>query len=902
MHDKELQILRQLSAYSLPDNPSQYGWTSKQIKAKLYEGLEYLFNLFYEITDALGDDYQESKTKLLSLEEQLLGLLNGTKPIGSAIADGEGNIISSSYAKVIDLLSGKVAVNKYVSSGGQLKTVLSLEQKLDTFLREYNDFLSEYFLNGIVKQAKYSETSLADKDGNPIHSTYIKKTEIADNLTETSTVKPLSANQGRILKQLINTINSVLKSDDVSLDTIKEIVDYIKTNKELIDYVTTSKVSYNDIVDDLESKIVNKPLSANQGALLKESLNDLEQLFEKLNIIGEAKRIEIDNSTNGLSATNVQTAIDEIVDRVENVGDTEQIKALQDQIVDLKNALYGSILSVQEQEYENVGVAVMDRANGYPIVDNQKSKLESIKGKTEVKPVMATVDLGTIYWYRYTSLENEYVYQADLPDIAFNSKMICSILKQVPAVYGTAEDYSISSHPSLHRIYAKLDNSYTTDKSFKQALSGVELTYETTENEIVSTDITKIVVGGFNKFDGELEVGSYWTSQGTKQANVNRTCCKNKIEVIGGQTYTLTTKNVSWSLIYIFQYDKNGNLVKPTKTASSGSSLEDKYITAWLTTDPVRKFTFEDNTTEIGFFYEKTGGVILENPQICFHLTGNGALNGVYKPYIPNIEVNLATGTLNGIGTAQDEITETELKKVIGVVDLGTLNWGYNSSVAGQERFASSSLLNIINTSSNVNIVCARYESVTAGNLISHAKDKIISNISGYISIYDSSYTDATTFKQSLQGIMLYYETITPIILTKDYTAKVDLGTLNWGYAGGGIFYAPLLTVKNTDDYTKANIICSKYATVERSDLTNRTICISGTDVIIQDTSYTNATTFKQAMSGVNLTYETTEKVSTPLSEIGFGEHLFNVERGGTIATDSNGDLTLDHVVYKPIQ
>ena len=40
--NEELEQLKKLSPYSLPDNPSQSGWTTKQVKSKFYQGLFYL--------------------------------------------------------------------------------------------------------------------------------------------------------------------------------------------------------------------------------------------------------------------------------------------------------------------------------------------------------------------------------------------------------------------------------------------------------------------------------------------------------------------------------------------------------------------------------------------------------------------------------------------------------------------------------------------------------------------------------------------------------------------------------------------------------------------------------------------------------------------------------------------
>lgn len=57
-------------------------------------------------------------------------------------------------------------------------------------------------------------------------------TDVIDELISTDPSVPLSANQGRALKVLIDNINAILASDDTSLDEIQEIVDYIKQNRE----------------------------------------------------------------------------------------------------------------------------------------------------------------------------------------------------------------------------------------------------------------------------------------------------------------------------------------------------------------------------------------------------------------------------------------------------------------------------------------------------------------------------------------------------------------------------------------------------------------------------------------------------------------------------------------------
>ena len=120
----------------------------------------------------------------------------------------------------------------------------------------------------------------------------IDYSDIINNLTNTSTNKPLSANQGKELKGMIDAINTLLTSDNVNLDTLQEVVDYIENNRTLIEGITTNKISYSDIVDNLTSALANKPLSANMGYTLKGLID---------NIVNGTTTVT--NATNALKAT-----------------------------------------------------------------------------------------------------------------------------------------------------------------------------------------------------------------------------------------------------------------------------------------------------------------------------------------------------------------------------------------------------------------------------------------------------------------------------------------------------------------------------------------------------------------------------------------------------------------------
>ena len=121
---------------------------------------------------------------------------------------------------------------------------------------------------------------------------------------------------------------------------------------------------------------------------------------------------------------------------------------------------------------------------------------------------------------------------------------------------------------------------------------------------------------------------------------------------------------------------------------------------------------------------------------------------------------------LKSAGSVYDEITETKAYTRVGSVDLGTLNWIYSNGVffaVLNDAYAVNAYL--------YNLVCSKYATSSASSYVNLA-DKEIIGVRGYqqsgktsLLIKDTSYTDATTFKQAMtdQNVKLYYELATPI-------------------------------------------------------------------------------------------------------------------------------------------
>lgn len=108
------------------------------------------------------------------------------------------------------------------------------------------------------------------------------KTELSSAIS-THNTHDAAHNDIRLLIQGLSTrLNALADSDDTTLDQMSEIVAYIKANKSLIESITTDKISVSDIIDNLETNLTTKPLSAAQGVVLKSLIDTLNGVINEL--------------------------------------------------------------------------------------------------------------------------------------------------------------------------------------------------------------------------------------------------------------------------------------------------------------------------------------------------------------------------------------------------------------------------------------------------------------------------------------------------------------------------------------------------------------------------------------------------------------------------------------------
>lgn len=304
-------------------------------------------------------------------------------------------------------------------------------------------------------------------------------------------------------------------------------------------------------------------------------------------------------------------------------------------------------------------------------------------------------------------------------------------------------------------------NEPTTVEEF-EALYG-NMPNEYNEGTIIDNHTTAIKSVGVNAWDEEWEVGGLQLDTG-KEFVEDRIRSKNYCKCIPNAKYYVTTP----SAILIFVYDIDKQFVKYIYCSSS---------------------EVFDTPTNAHYFriclYSAYGTTY--NHDICIHLVHTGYLNGKYFPYesqtrqLPTVEVGLKSA-----GTAYDEIRYNKSKdkwehvKRIGSVDLGTLSWYKTTNC-----FGSSSIMNAVQLPSSNNstarILCAKYNAFWQSAIFNGEQIGVSIGVDKNIFIRDTAYTDVASFKQAMQGVILYYELAEPIVTELDVDISPDYKVWDYG-------------------------------------------------------------------------------------------------------------------------
>lgn len=301
---------------------------------------------------------------------------------------------------------------------------------------------------------------------------------------------------------------------------------------------------------------------------------------------------------------------------------------------------------------------------------------------------------------------------------------------------------------------------------------------EVIDGEIVSAGVTEVVEQGRNLFDVEkcAALGLYYGFE----IDTNKTL---QIALKDGKT---CPTNASFGIAY-----------------TRGNTMANWLITSNGVRETITNSRDMTDSTQIMVACYPGNKETMQSIADAFDIM---LVDGIYKsdtmpayaPYHSNVypipeNIRALPGYGWSAGTARNYVDYENKKyyQCVGSVDLGTLTWTAGESVsfkthhlAGQKLTKSYSIA--------PNFICPKYSTKTQNE--SWGKTSITgisatSNVNGYIYVNDTSYTDATAFKQAMQGVMLYYELETPIVtdisdlIPDDFLRNVEVE------AGGSITF-----------------------------------------------------------------------------------------------------------------
>ena len=234
-------------------------------------------------------------------EEETQSLVDGSLIVGKAVKaakDNEGNDIVATYETKAESTAKDEAIRRDVEQGVLIAKKALMDGNGNTIFETYEtkaDSANKF--SSIASGATIVGKALKDANGNVITSYYVPVSSIVNNLTSTSATSPLSAMQGKQLNAKIEHIYTLLGSDDASLDTLQEVVDYIKNHSSVLEAITISKASISDLENG--AIVVGKSIADEAG-------NDIQLTYSTIDSLtsGSLQVAKAIDSVNAVNATN----------------------------------------------------------------------------------------------------------------------------------------------------------------------------------------------------------------------------------------------------------------------------------------------------------------------------------------------------------------------------------------------------------------------------------------------------------------------------------------------------------------------------------------------------------------------------------------------------------------------
>ena len=302
----------------------------------------------------------------------------------------------------------------------------------------------------------------------------------------------------------------------------------------------------------------------------------------------------------------------------------------------------------------------------------------------------------------------------------------------------------------LTKMFGSGNEPTTIEEFYQRIPMGVDLNAYN-EGEVIDMKATGIKSVGVNAWDEEWEVGVIGQGDGNNYADTttNSIRSKNYCPCLPNAGYFVTSNTSKWARV--FWYDNDKQYIGFEGAVYGSYTVKSPSNAAYFRLSPLNGY---------GATY---------NHDICIGISGDW--NGQYFPHIEasedlSIVAKYFPNGMRSAGTAHDEIrynkTTNKWEKVVRIaeVDMGSLEWSREAT----GRFNTKEQLPISNAKIAPNITNAYGYFSSEDPIAPRINNLALAQYKSKIYLYNEAYSDATTFKAAMSGVMLYYELAEPIV------------------------------------------------------------------------------------------------------------------------------------------
>ncbi len=376
--------------------------------------------------------------------------------------------------------------------------------------------------------------------------------DVVDNLTTNTTDVPLSANQGLVLKGLIDTIDTLLSSDDSTLDQLQEVVDYIKINKSDLQTLTVTTIpGLQTAINAKEDSVAGKGLSANDFT---------DTLLTKLGGIAAGAEVNVahDYTTLSNKPTDVTVLSNHVVTDLQDVTSTGSgaiISSSERDSITSTHATFIGLSSAERTKLTGIDVntstnVVTDGTDTIAVIPTSRTiELAGTANEIEVSPAGAQ-DLSTNRTFTI-GLPNNVTVTNDITGnsiIKSGGTSTQILLADGSVIDLTIESQGITNNDSDTKVPSNAAVKDAIDTAISNLVDGAPTALDTLnelaaalgDNASFSTTVTNSI-GNSLRFDSSQTLTSSQKTQAL--TNLGITSTVQEINFLDGVTSTLAYKS-----------------------------------------------------------------------------------------------------------------------------------------------------------------------------------------------------------------------------------------------------------------------------------------------------------------------------------------------------------------------